>query len=664
MKLRTRSTESILQLVRKRAKELQKTLSPKAFFQSEDFIRFATKTTAVIVKARRTVYTTFSYEPKSETVAYTDGNHIVVNTGNVLAESCTDLKTAMDVNMGICFHECAHKLFLDFPGENRAIREIEGGTVYGKEPQFTDPKMSQNWDEIKQTIAAPGYGSVMASLYHKLSNIISDGRDEEKMKIRYPGYVARCINAAGEIQIQTATPVDDLVGKVPDFEIYFGMILLYAKYGVFKYTDANAVQQYLTGINPLLNHVEWATDAKNTKEKFLHLSYILCYLWDSIKEMLENTQQQNQNSQGQSSQGQSQGAGQPTPDQMQQAISDAVSGATKAGNAATAPVNCKHKAISSTDDDPDSDDTEQPSESAAQVLQKESEAVAQEEVQQEMDKEMRDYLRKLNLPPEHANVPVYINRVHGGDSSLYDDFSQEVTPLAKSLAVKMSELLKQINDKNYQRHKIYGRRMVATDCHREDGRWFAQKKLPQDLPNMAIAVLCDESGSMSGERMTASMKAMILLEKFATYMGIPSLMAGHYLRNKVVLNVYSDFSSAMQERDRRGLGAITAHGCNHDGIPIRFVGNLLAERQETVKLLFVISDGSPNGVGNYGGTEAFRDIQKAIKELSARGVTVYGCAIGDDEEAIKEIYGKGFLNLTNLRSMPKTLLRLVSQKIV
>ena len=131
----------------------------------------------------------------------------------------------------------------------------------------------------------------------------------------------------------------------------------------------------------------------------------------------------------------------------------------------------------------------------------------------------------------------------------------------------------------------------------------------------------------------------------------------------MTLNIYTDFVSARPEKDRYSLAAIQAHSCNRDGLPLRICAEMLAQRPEDIRMLVVISDGAPNDTG-YGGEEAFADIRKTVAEFQRKGIIIYGAAIDDDREVIQSLYGKGFLSITDLKSLPKTMVRLLRQSII
>ena len=105
---------------------------------------------------------------------------------------------------------------------------------------------------------------------------------------------------------------------------------------------------------------------------------------------------------------------------------------------------------------------------------------------------------------------------------------------------------------------------------------------------------------------------------------------------------------------------IAPGGCNRDGLAYRFVGDVLSKREETNKLLIMISDGQPNDYG-YGGDVARDDLKNAKLSLKKRGVSTFAAAIGDDREVIKNIYGDGFLNISNLKRLPVQMLKLIER---
>ena len=235
----------------------------------------------------------------------------------------------------------------------------------------------------------------------------------------------------------------------------------------------------------------------------------------------------------------------------------------------------------------------------------------------------------------------------------------------------MLDALRDLKDGYVQKHKQFGRSIIPSDAYRPDQRFFANKKLPQDLPDMALSVLVDHSGSMGGSRIEAAMKAALLLHDFCTGLNIPIAVAGHNAERGVCVNyyIYADYeqiSSKDRYRAARMAAALTkmrANNCNRDGAALTISAKLLEKRQEQIRLLIIISDGRPNDEG-YGGEEAAKDIQSIVKQCKQRGIEVLACAIGDDKENIAAIYGDSFIDITDLSKLPKTLVDIVKKRII
>ena len=189
---------------------------------------------------------------------------------------------------------------------------------------------------------------------------------------------------------------------------------------------------------------------------------------------------------------------------------------------------------------------------------------------------------------------------------------------------------------------------------------------------MAVSVLVDHSGSMCGHRIETAMKASLLLHSFCTGLNIPVAVAGHNAVsggggvNYVIYADYEQISGKDKFRAARMAASITkmaANYCNRDGLALKIAADLLARRPEQVRLLMIISDGRPNHDG-YGGEEAAKDIRKILRKAKQDGIEVIACAIGDDKENIKAIYGDSFVDISDLSRLPKTLVNIVKKRII
>ena len=76
---------------------------------------------------------------------------------------------------------------------------------------------------------------------------------------------------------------------------------------------------------------------------------------------------------------------------------------------------------------------------------------------------------------------------------------------------------------------LIGRRLLTRTLYHDDGRYFYKNRLPQELPELAVALLVDESGSMScADRITKARAASIIVYDFCQCLGDPDPGAGPY----------------------------------------------------------------------------------------------------------------------------------------
>ena len=63
---------------------------------------------------------------------------------------------------------------------------------------------------------------------------------------------------------------------------------------------------------------------------------------------------------------------------------------------------------------------------------------------------------------------------------------------------------------------LMGRRILTRTLYHDDGRYFYKNRLPQELPELAVALLVDESGSMScADRITHALSLIHILWSFS-----------------------------------------------------------------------------------------------------------------------------------------------------
>lgn len=247
----------------------------------------------------------------------------------------------------------------------------------------------------------------------------------------------------------------------------------------------------------------------------------------------------------------------------------------------------------------------------------------------------------------------------------------ETRSIVKKLVKKVSEQIKEMTEEDERRNLSYGPQIYAQDAYRRDKKFFGDRRLPSDAPEMAIAVLVDQSGSMSfGDRIGFARKAATVAYEFATALGVPVCVTGHsmefYRKDRMNYDVYTEFDD-YSGMDKYRLMNISADGDNRDGAALELACHHLMKRPEAVKIMIVISDGLPshqNASKIYEGSPAEKDVKEIVRKYKKKGIEIICYGIGDGKETMMEMYGKdAFIDISDLQSLPNKMAKLIKKRI-
>lgn len=300
------------------------------------------------------------------------------------------------------------------------------------------------------------------------------------------------------------------------------------------------------------------------------------------------------------------------------------------------------------------------------VLSKLAEARVCAQEEEALEQELQDFSDRIRYGNAHRGVDIEIDRMAEVPDKLIAQYDRVAGPLLKisrRLQKQVRQVLQDQRRGGRETGLLMGRRILTRTLYHNDGRYFYKNRLPQELPELAVALLVDESGSMScADRITRARAASLIVYDFCRSLGIPILIAGHTEIGKTVhIYSYAEFD-ARDNNDRYRLMDLSARSDNRDGAALRYTAERLLRRPEEVKLLLTISDGQPCA-SRYYGTEAEADLRGIKREMTNRGVTIFAAAIGEDKDSIERIYGDGFLDISNLDDLPVSLTRLIAQRI-
>lgn len=231
----------------------------------------------------------------------------------------------------------------------------------------------------------------------------------------------------------------------------------------------------------------------------------------------------------------------------------------------------------------------------------------------------------------------------------YETVLMRLNPSIKNLSNQLKKIFQ--NDMEEKLYKGSGKVNInRMHSGRLTTRIFDKKRSPNDKDDLAIMLIIDESGSMSGNRkyMSARESAIALAEVFAS-LNIPIYIMGFTADTQghdVVHNHYITWKNT--KSDRLKLLNISARCNNCDGYSIRYGTQILKKSKAKYKLMLILSDGQPAA---YSYNNGIADTKMAIKEAK-KIASVLGVAIGNnDTNTIHYMYENDFLHISNVNEL-------------
>ncbi len=669
----------------------------------------------------RRVYVNIVWEPKSPEVAYTNNALIKINAGHPIVTSTKGRVHRYQIIFGLFVHELGHVLYNDFLIEQTYLNHLSAYNWYPTPPV---PKTSSEllnekdiWDYAK---ADEKNVRLLVQLANNILNILDDGYIENQMLLNFPGSFAYALEDLRTKQFTTMDTVTQLKeqednGDIHIFQSILQVMLSYAKYGEIKYGDEALSDERIVTIFNLISDIDIAVTTHSSKERFCVVNTILVRCWEYAKDFIELCKERNSDilsNGGSETEAETlanilgQLAGNTS---IAQGDTEAVSSQSNQMGSATASQreNTKQLANNSSDEQDDGNNTKQEITDAetgriplhqtekvsaptggtiehnnnyererydnaakdiAKILDKMAEKVVCKELENERIRELNDMAKNISYGDIHSGIDIRVNRINSVDEDLVDQYNEIAAPLLNISKQLQRSLIHQFRDSQRGgKHTglIFGRRLDTHALCRNDGKVFYKTNLPNEIPQLSVGLLLDESGSMSSQnRSTYARAAAIILHNFCESLDIPIMIYGHTTKSGsigVELFSYAEFEG-FDDDDKYRLMDISSRSCNRDGAALRYVAERLSKRTEEVKILILISDGQPNGAG-YSGTAAEDDLRGIQHEYQRKGIIFVAAAIGDDKENIKRIYGESFMDITDLNQLPAKLTAVVKRHI-
>ncbi len=600
-------------------------------------------------------------------VAYTDGNKVTINFGNPFASR---LRTNYPVYhiyvVGLLAHELGHIFYTDFDDSIKYMNEIGRGNIYPEKP------VHKNADAFEESLKDENNRKLIQAVAHTIDNILEDIYVNRMQSTNLGGLYARGIALGNKLVADEAPTVEkQKENENSDFTIIMNLFLSRIKSGVAYYGKYES--DYKDKVENLMSVAVGYIFGNNHQNRCRGSNVIMCELWDELSEMLEKAKNNSDdNNDNESSDAEilerlkkilKQIEGQ-TQDTENSTTSKTAKSFGYGGSLDTEKMQqTKGEAVSVNGGEFSDEELE-----AIRAIRKIQKNIASDRVEEKIEREIDEELNEIvpkNLPDIHENVSYYVNRpdIQPSDKNCYDVIATRYKDVVQSLVKVVKRIIKKKNLTGERRGIYCGKSLDTSNLYRPDLKIFKDRKQPKKEISLALSVLIDESGSMSGQRCRSARNASIVLAEMCEQLNVPYEVFGHTaLSGRVYLNNYKNFDS-LKKDDKYRLAQVDASFSNRDGAAILYVTERLKQRKEQNKLFIIISDGEPADIGYYG-DEAKSDLKYIHSQLISSGVDLIAAAIGSDKEVIHQIYGQSFLDVTNLETMPETFARILKKKIV
>lgn len=670
--------------------------------------------------ASRRVRVRLLWQPDNTDLAYTDNLHITINAGNPAITEFPTREERYQMVLGLFAHELGHCLYTDFLAQQTYRNNLSACRWYPEKPKLARVQDVKNegefWEYAQED---PQNLALLGRVAHEISNVLEDAAMENRVLERFPGTLGQALDFVRAWQWREMLTVTQLKEReaqgTPMFYCLLQLFLSYGKFGELKYGEEPLNEEHIQTVFELLPLLDDDLRATSGKNRWNTVNCILIRCWEHVREYLEALKRRFEEEK-------SSGGTGSVFSQLEEELSTLVGGSTR-GEGSTAPVSEESEEPSlsqsekrektrvlalSTEGESlgvgaggsagkqkvspeetgrmplvETDQVSEPMGGGIEVnrdylpelsntveaeMERLLEAMAEKSVCQELE---QDRLRELNQEAQsisygdiHKGVPIRVNRMTEVPPNLVAQYDAIAGPLLAISKQLQKSLLRQLRDQQRggkQTGLLMGRRLDAHALFRSDGKVFTKNALPIQLPEMAVGLLLDESGSMAScDRATYARASAIILYDFCQALHVPVMVYGHTTgKDSVELYSYSEFD-AIDREDQYRLVDISARGSNRDGAALRFVAERLSHRPEELKLLILVSDGQPADTGYYG-TAAEEDLRGIQQEYRRKGILFVAAAIGDDKENIERIYGDSFLDITDLHQLPVKLTQVVKR---
>lgn len=657
------------------------------------------------------------YNEADQTTAKTDNKKIIVNAANSLFTKRDELDEPLSVSvdhiLGVMFHEAGHVLYTNFSVLKKykeqfrdgklVINSIELSKEEKKSLKEINDLLNDNRSNVVLGVSLTKTKAFIYNIFDWLNNAIEDGRIEKTLLDRDADFGGYCNGLIGLRSKQK----DEIVGSnIQDIEKYLNACFEYAKYGTST-TYTGDVFPELEEAKPIIDIM---LDCKEAMKFTEYTVELICIAYPNLIKPLLTDQtddqsdddQSNDNSQGDSSSNDENSDTDNSSDGQSGSENNKSKGNSEDngsnGDSSNEESNEDENEDSSNQDDStdgDSSDDQGDSnkedelddimdnlpemstvpeydnmgvESSDGDLEESMQPTpdfvgeaAREEVEEEINGEINKMISDSTAPLGCSRVTVIDDLPYASLSPNQDAFLNDNRSLFKKVGREIENHLKSDMRTGSNKRKFSGKKFRAEKLVNRDYRYFENTATKRDIPETAVGILIDQSGSMYGEQIRcATYAAMGMYKTLAELEHFDVAVYGHTSTyDEVIINRYIDFGFKPKD-PIKVLAGIYSDGGNIDEVAVTALGERLKSQMVDKKIMIIISDGLPHSMIGHAETR-LRDL---VKEYVKGGFNVFVAALGSDKAKIDKIYEDvSCIDITDPSELPTNMLRAIKRTI-
>lgn len=674
--------------------EIKKDIGDKEFFVSSQSHAYLQNLSEALTKrfCDPISISLFWGKPTDFVACANDRYQILLNVNNEFFNMVSDRINKLVILKALTIHECAHILFTDFhlgKSSNKVFCE--------NRKLFPEPKCEE-YKEWLTDIALMDEATILEwqKIYHNLDNAIEDGFIEQMALKTIPGE-GQCLYHLRKLQQDDFDSIKvQRNNGLSNEAILFNCILSLAKYGTVKMDPDDKNDEAIKALLANFNLIKAATSSQKSYDRKKLVNEIFCKLYKYMKEE-QNKEDNDTNdessddssgkdgdncdSAGQGNTSQTPSPSSITENMVQSGINDQLDTGTGSvlndNNIVPEDTPMAHNASEKLDSMQNDKQPEAklPSPEDMRAMDSIEEQIARAKLDKALEEKLKEDLKEevkfFDFGEYNRNVDISIVRKDPTTNAekVYEEDMKIIGFLVKRL---VNEIRNKIKD-HQQGGKInglyQGRYLDQHSLSRFDLRCLCKNELPEDIPNMAIGILIDGSGSMDSDgKIGHARRTALLFYLFGRELNIPVMVYSHNSCGYVTMTDLADYNS-VDGKDRYRICDITASGCNRDGAALRFCSEKLAKRPEETKIMFVISDGRPSDYNNAADADA--DIKGVLMDYAKKHVKYIAVGLGADQDKIEALYSQGlstkvaakYLRTDNPSDLPATIVRAIKELI-